>query len=289
MSQIRVWLYAAILIFFAFFHVIPSYASRDMPDDNLAYPVLITSNGNSRASSGTGFYLNEGRATFLVTARHVLFKDSETMLADTILCRSYSKDFSDPTPNIISLNLAHLNKLGEVKAHKVYDIAVVRIGRAIENKVKMSEGVSSITHARAGIIGVATSSLKMFEKALVGNEIFLFGYPVSLGMKETPLFDYSRPLLRKGVLAGKHDSRKTLILDLPAYPGNSGGPVLEVETDGPFSKTFRVVGVVTDFIPTVETWTNTPYRYENHTIGNSGYSVAVSMDAVLELISGFSW
>lgn len=289
MSQTRVRLYATILIFLAFFHVTPSYASRDMPDDNLAYPVLITSNGNPRSSSGTGFYLNEGRATFLVTARHVLFKDSENMLADTILCRSYSKDLSDPTPNVISLNLTHLNKLGEVKAHKVYAIAVVRIGRAVEDKVKMNEGVSSISHARAGIVGVAASSIKIFEKALVGNEVFLFGYPLSLGMKETPVFDYSRPLLRKGILAGKHEARKTLILDLPAYPGNSGGPVLEVETDGPFSKTFRVVGVVTEFIPTVETWTNTPYRYENHTIGNSGYSVAASMDAVLEMVSSFSW
>jgi hypothetical protein len=45
-------------------------AQRAIPDDNLAYPVLITL-GNG--SSGSGFFLNTSDAVYLVTAKHVLF------------------------------------------------------------------------------------------------------------------------------------------------------------------------------------------------------------------------
>lgn len=48
-----------------------SFAQRAIPDDNLAYPVLI-SLGNG--TSGSGFYLNSSDAVYLVTAKHVLFE-----------------------------------------------------------------------------------------------------------------------------------------------------------------------------------------------------------------------
>src|ERR1035437_6546772 len=48
-------------------------AQRAIPDDNLAYPVLI-SVGNG--SSGSGFFLNTNNAVYLVTSKHVLFNQS---------------------------------------------------------------------------------------------------------------------------------------------------------------------------------------------------------------------
>lgn len=49
---------------------------RDIPDDNLAYPVLLVS-GNS---TGSGFFYNKEDATYLITARHVLFKGTSVDL-----------------------------------------------------------------------------------------------------------------------------------------------------------------------------------------------------------------
>ena len=43
---------------------------RDIPDDNLAYPVLISRDNKGVAS---GFYLNNGKEVYFVTAKHVLF------------------------------------------------------------------------------------------------------------------------------------------------------------------------------------------------------------------------
>lgn len=44
-------------------------AIRALPDDNLAYPVLIT----LKNSTGSGFYVNTNTGMYLVTAKHVLF------------------------------------------------------------------------------------------------------------------------------------------------------------------------------------------------------------------------
>ncbi len=51
----------------------PSAARRQIPDDNLAYPVLVTVKSNgATVSSGSGIYLNTDSATYFVTAKHVL-------------------------------------------------------------------------------------------------------------------------------------------------------------------------------------------------------------------------
>lgn len=49
-----------------------SYSNPDIPDDNLSYPVLLM----SKNGSGSGFFYNKDDATYLITARHVLFKET---------------------------------------------------------------------------------------------------------------------------------------------------------------------------------------------------------------------
>lgn len=123
---------------------------------------------------------------------------------------------------------------------------------------------------------------------MVANEVFIFGYPVSLGLKNIPQIDFTKPLLRKGIVAGKNDTLRTLVLDCPVYWGNSGGPVLEVETVGVATKRFTIVGVVSAFVPLVETWRNETQGYQNIDVSNSGYSVASPLDPVMALAARFS-
>lgn len=55
------------------------FAQRAIPDDNLAYPVLINltdCTSNVGSIQATGFFLNAPSATYLVTARHVLFNEA---------------------------------------------------------------------------------------------------------------------------------------------------------------------------------------------------------------------
>ncbi|MCK4820409.1 trypsin-like peptidase domain-containing protein [bacterium] len=263
-------------------------ADRAIPDDNLAYPVLVSLNTGSK---GSGFFLNTRTGTYLVTAAHVLFDETSGKLrAKQAKLLSYPKDPNETGRNIIQLNLPILFAAKKIRKHSIEDVATVYIADAAENvdtgprKLNLVPGVSIIEKAPSGILGVGVDTVKHFENVLTANTIYVFGYPTSLGIKEIPQLDPFRPLLRFGIVAGTNPARKTIILDCPSYPGNSGGPVLEVERVGLTNQRFRVIGVVSQFVPFAETWVNITHKYQNLTISNSGYTVAVSMDPVLELI-----
>jgi hypothetical protein len=96
----------ALLILF----VCCAQAKRLIPDDNLAYPILITlkSGNGTSISSGSGFYLNTATAIYLVTAKHVLasgFFDPKTNRVDVpdliVEVLSYPKDLSSPQRNLL--------------------------------------------------------------------------------------------------------------------------------------------------------------------------------------------
>jgi hypothetical protein len=100
-------------------------SQRAIPDDNLGYPVLITL-GNG--SSGSGFYIDNGKDIFLVTAKHVFFDPQNDTLLDTrATLLSYSKDPADDSNNLFSLDLAVLQNDGNLKPHPDHDVAVIRI------------------------------------------------------------------------------------------------------------------------------------------------------------------
>jgi hypothetical protein len=84
-------------------------------------------------------------------------------------------------------------------------------------------------------------------------------------------------------VAGENLQKHSIILDCPSYQGNSGGPVLQIERDA-FQTTVSVIGVVVEYVPFGDVATHPRLGYSTFTLENSGYSVAESMDPVLELI-----
>jgi len=258
---------------------------RAIPDDNLAYPVLITLKNGSQ---GSGFFLNASKASFLVTARHVLFQDkSDDLLDSEAKTLSYAKDPKDKGKNEFVLDLKALKQSGEIKPHADHDVAVIRMGtkdKSGQGTWNAPNGVSMTQSAKSGVLGVAEGAIKRFSDVLTANQVFIFGYPSSLGLKEFPQIDYLRPLLRTGIVAGTNDQTKTLIIDCPAYRGNSGGPVVEVEQEGSDQKLW-MIGVVSQFVPAVEKWLENGCAKTN--VYNSGYTVAAPMDFVLELVDQF--
>jgi hypothetical protein len=90
-----------------------------------------------------------------------------------------------------------------------------------------------------------------------------------------------RPLLRKGIVAGLNPAKKSIVVDCPSYPGNSGGPVLQIERQLTTSK-FEIIGVVIEYVPFVEAVEVA--RTPGAALANSGYSIVAPMDFVLELI-----
>jgi len=257
-------------------------AGTAIPYDNLAYPVLVQLD---TGSTGSGFFLNTATGAYFVTASHVLFDEpSGKLKAREATLLSYSKDPKETRTNTIKLDLPSLFASKGIRKHPTQDVTAVLIGSFEDGSIKPGPGVTVVQGA-PGILGVGISGVKRFDEILAANQIYVFGYPTSIGLKQTQQVDPLRPLLRFRIVAGTNPARETIILDCPSYPGNSGGPVLEVEEVGPFECHFRVIGVVSQFVPFAEIWVNVPPGYNSFTLSNSGYTVAVPMDPVLELTS----
>lgn len=166
--------------------------------------------------------MNNNNATFLVTAKHVLF-DPETgkLLSKTVEVRSYSKDPADRNPNVLELDLTAL----EVKAHATQDIAVVKVfnfgeakpsaGATANATVLPGVQIKAINSKR--IVGVGPDVVKV-DQILVGNNVILFGYPTSLELKKLAQLDPLRPLLRRGLVAGQNFEKRSVVLDCPVIP-----------------------------------------------------------------------
>ena len=181
-------------------------------------------------------------------------------------------------------------EIANIVVHNQADVAAIKIGKAsyVEDKggysLQLDKGIALLTTWSTGTVNVpAKDATKKLQDVLIGNDVIIYGYPSSLGMKEVPQFDYNKPLLRKGIIANTNPNQNTIILDCPVYYWNSGWPAVEIENEN-WGIRYTVIGVVSQFIPFVEEWRNTKNGIINKEVSNSWYSVVVSMDKVFELI-----
>ena len=318
---------------------------RAIPDNNLAYPVLILGGHGT----GSGVFYKQDNKFYLVTARHNLYEDSYVSITETDLPKnlslpahlkrklsfdiklerlsffgtmtqnekneiisitppkytllinkitelfnasqilklrnkkvkliSYPSDLSEKAAHELDVDFEVLNQANSILYNNSCDIAAVKIGKVIEiedgkyNIVFDEKAIERSGDSKSGLISLNEQSLKKFDDILVGNEVYIFGYPTSLSI--SPEIDIKRPLLRRGVVAGKNEILKTIILDCPVFFGNSGGLVLEVEDIGITERRFKAIGIISRLVPFIKKdW-----------MDNSGYSIAEPMDGLIELLS----
>lgn len=265
---------------------------RAIPDDNLSYPIFL--NWDS-GQSGSGFYFNnEDKELYIVTARHVLFEnkkinetdsDNFVLISKKLKITSYSRDISCLEPIIAEIDFAVLANTN-VRFSKDNDVAIIKIAAlispkgAVKKETNFEQGYifNNIPAGDHVLVAVPNEYFKKFEDVLISNDVIIFGYPVSLG---TGLeIEKERPLLRKGIIAGKNYKNRTIILDCPVYQGNSGGLAIEIARDG---KT-KAIGIISQFIPFFEITQSLHFKYINKNIENSGYSVVVPIDVVSTLL-----
>jgi hypothetical protein len=116
----------------------------------------------------------------------------------------------------------------------------------------------------------------------ISSQIFMFGYP-SVGVAGFTQIDTTRPLVRGGIVAGLNAALKTIIIDSPVNHGNSGGPVVQLSR----TNRLRIIGIATQFVPVPEDVVGVKPGESILALGNSGYGVVASADAIIELISQF--
>ena len=254
---------------------------RNIPTKLLSVPVLI-SLGNS---SGSGALYATDKHVYLITARHVLYDELQNIRVDSIEIVCQSTDIKNDSTSRFRLDLNLLTS----KFHRVADVCIVRIAdiTAVSptTKSKYLPGVEILEKASSNIGISKRKDILLIDEILIPNDIYIFGYPTSIGLRRSPQFDYNKPLIRKGIISNIYKETKTIVLDAAVYNGNSGGPIVQVKIGQDGKREFNLIGIVSEYIPYVKTWKNQRNHLENiveHI--NSGYSVASSMDNVFELI-----
>jgi hypothetical protein len=215
-------------------------------------------------------------------------KHNTVLKSERAFLLSYPKDLNWSKPAKYELNLIKLKQKDLLKYDANDDVAIVQIAKAEISEKKqgrISEGIKRITKSR--ILAVHRKNIKLYDDVLIGNDVYISGYPSSLGIKKIKQIDYDRPLLRRGIVAGKNDEIRTITIDCPTYGGNSGGPVIELESVKLGTKSVRIIGIIIQFVPFVEKWINPQYKLTNIEIENSGYTVVAPMDKILKIVDKF--
>lgn len=250
----------------------------NLTSNQLKLGVLISLEGKS---TGTGFLYKEHNLIFLVTAKHVLYNENDNLRALKIIVTAQNIDSYEHELHIFEVNLEMSRNL----FHQVSDVAIVLIGyiRTIgdERGLKFYDWVDYIKKGTVPPVIASGNAILKFENVKISNDVYVFGYPTSIGLRTSRQFDSTKPLLRKGIVANVNRVAKTIILDCSVYAGNSGGPVVQVSYD---KRQTLIIGIISQYIPYVVEWTNRRDSLVNTEYLNSGYSVATSIDPMLELI-----
>jgi hypothetical protein len=263
-----------------------------LPKDNLGYAVLLSLDRGK--SFGSGFRLKYKDANYIVTAKHVLFDAEEKLRCETLIVTLQSYVSPTDEPIILEIDMTKAKLLRNSKN----DVAAILIGKnkKLYKDEKPLKGdtseikrpalliaepyVSNVQMGTGRAVSVDKEATRGLNEIRISNDVYLMGYPTSLGLQKGTFFDYTKPLLRKGIIAGINYKENTFIIDCPSYYGNSGGPIIEACEDN----YYRVVGLVSTYIPFETEWRNNREPIVNKEYSNSGYSVCVPMDAVFDLI-----
>lgn len=277
---------AAVLAVFSAAEV--TRAQAYLPEDNLAYPVQVLVEGGG----GTGFFVRRERELFLVTARHVLVNpQTEQLWARETTLRALSKDIKETAVTVIHLNAGQLLDERQIRTDAVRDVAVLRLVTLTSDGMNTTPGVVVTDRAKGGIIVAAFDYLTRYTAVDVSSQIFMLGYP-SIGITGAAQIDRTRPLVRSGIVAGLNSALKTIIIDAPVNHGNSGGPVVQVSR----TNRLRIIGIATQFVPVPEDVLPLSPDHASGSpsssrtllaLGNSGYGVVASADAIMDLIATF--
>ena len=269
-------------------HSFHTSAQKPLVDVFIPGTVLIQYKSGGSAS---GVIVGDNSYMYLVTARHCLFKENQRSLSliDTAMYLIYYVD--DPFGGKADTLLVNTTKAlseRDLLYDPSNDIAILTIAKVTGNTIsgnpifQYTNSVMKLTQLAPG--GVSTQLCLTFDKVGVGDDCTIIGYPASLKTDSDMDYDFQRPLLRKGAIAGKDNNRGTIIIDLPSYQGNSGGPVFSYSFYG--DSKIGLIGVVSRSILHVEYLDSKYYKATvSMNLTNSGYTVVVPIEYALELMS----
>lgn len=265
------------ILFLLFAFVCSSQTANKIDIGSIA--VLI----QTKTGSGSGLYIQDTTKQFisLVTAAHVLINPPKNELySDSILFISYKKNSQRDNRDSFKISLVSAYKMGMLRYDIKNDIAVIKFANLKGRAITYLPFVDKLSNSSTYINSIEIHNVKKIKELNTMSDVYMIGYPKSLALSTN--FDYNRPLIRKGIISGIDLNKNKIITDCPAYLGNSGGAIFEMNV---FSDDIFLIGIVSQFVPFEEHWINEAFGYINSNIYNSGYSVIIPVDVIIEQLN----
>lgn len=230
--------------------------------------VLIQS--KDKSLSGSGFLYNTGTNLYLMTAKHVLLNQNNNLLFNELVFLSYPHDAQKESSREYTINLRDAFTQKKARYGADFDIVAVQIGTITKNMVTYFNFVAK--KPTSDIINEFSleECVLNIDSINIGDEVFMIGYPKSLEHTNYNIFDFNRPIARKGAIAGKDYAHNTILIDCPAYGGNSGGPILIK-----IHNKLKMIGLVSSYVPYYDYWINPVTKITNTETINSGLTVVI--------------
>jgi hypothetical protein len=254
--------------------------------DKIESNILPTGQILLGAASGSGILVASDKGIYFVTAKHNLFND-EILIDSISTIKFHSTDFENEEPKIISVNNLELITTKNLRVSSKQDICVIKLatseiqdtasGKSI---IKYLNGVKRIGKSLSySPFPLYIKKYLLRKELYLGDEVLTAGFPSSLGLTRHPQFDYDKPLIKRGSVAGLSSKYETFIIDSHVYGGNSGGPVFIERVDFK-SYTIYLAGIAVEYIPFV----SKSVKSKDIFLQTSSYAVIVPIDYALELI-----
>ncbi|HSZ35298.1 MAG TPA: trypsin-like peptidase domain-containing protein [Puia sp.] len=242
--------------------------------------------------SGTGFILADSPYVYIVTAKHMIFKTDKSgkrfttnLIGDEFTITTYFRKLSSERINTVDVDIKGIFQSNCIVNDTTNDIVAILIGK--NNPAGTLVNYSSFVgknHQTKGITLVSSKDVGSFDDVEIGNDIYVFGYPKSIGLG-LGQFELNKPLLCRGIIAGENNVNRTLILNAQVYHGNSGGPVFCLIRK---TNEYQIIGVVSELIPyESQVFKNGQLIDSTGVLSNSNYSIVTPLDILLPLLNKF--
>ncbi|MCO5286198.1 MAG: trypsin-like peptidase domain-containing protein [Chitinophagaceae bacterium] len=272
--------------FLLLFTTLNSFSQYSIDPRIRASSIIIQSN----LGVGSGFFLQDTltKYMYLATASHVLISNTpKPQIPDTIFITGYRENVDTDSTFRFKISIADCLKTGNLLFDFNNDIALIRFAKLVDMGTFVSTQYPPFVTKLTKETKIESWPVELsvsIEDIIPGSDLFVIGFPQSLGLQGN--FDMNRPLMRKGIVAGKDLKLNRIIGDGAVYFGNSGGIAVAIYfKDNKFD--LRLAGLVSQYIPFDESLFDKRGNQRSIDYRNSGYSVIIPSNSILSLIKQF--
>ncbi|MFH2036525.1 MAG: hypothetical protein ABIJ45_08995, partial [Candidatus Zixiibacteriota bacterium] len=237
---------------------------------------------DTKIGTGSSFFYKYNKYIFLVTAGHIFYRSNklngqivyQLINPDTTLVSWQFKENQQIQLNKFYIDLKIIDSVRQIIHDKENDIAIIFFGIYKDSSKTFftGMGVKSKNKTGGNMYWIDSTSSKSYDEVYIGQSIYIYGYPSDLSYGDNSQFELENGFYRSGIVSAKNKVDRNIILDCQVHGGNSGCPVFAdlKNTEGNYQ--FYSLGMIIEKIR------------DKKTNENSGYSVAIPMDKIEELI-----